>query len=153
MMRELEEYIDHYLVMGKDEDSEGVEGVERVYLDEARREKLVQVTLLVELVRHTVKRLVLLPIMEEKRRCRHICQYRECGRITEEKQLLCGGDCRAVNYCSQECAVNDWDRHSKECEKTEVSYISKKEKEKVRKIDLDREEEVIKLLKTLNHLF
>ena len=75
-----------------------------------------------------------------------MCQYRECGRITEEKQLLCGGDCRSVNYCSRECAVNDWDRHSQECEKTEVSYISKKEKEKVRKIDPDREEELIKLL-------
>ena len=100
-----------------------------------------------ELVRHTVKRLVLVPIMEEKRRCRHICQYGECGRVTNEEQVVCGGDCRAVNYCSRECAVHDWDRHSKECEKTEVSYISKKEKEKVRKIDKEREEEVKQLVR------
>ena len=144
MMRDLEDYIDGYLLMGRE--WEGAYSVGRVYLDEASREKLGQVTLLVELVRHTVKRLVLVPIMEEKARCRQMCQYRECGRITEEKQLLCGGDCRSVNYCSRECAVNDWDRHSKECEKMEVSYISKKEKEKVRKIDLERQEEVINLL-------
>ena len=142
MMRQLEDIIDG-LVLDKSSPYDG----NLVFLDNSRREELLQVTRLLELVRHSVKRLVLVPILEEKARCRQMCQYRECGRITEEKQLLCGGDCRAVNYCCRECAVNDWDRHSKECEKTEVSYITKKEKEKVRKIDKEREEEVKKVVR------
>ena len=148
MMIRLEVLLDSDLVLSLDasQDKKGPHYFQ-VYLDEKNREELVQVTLLMEQVRHTVKKLVLVPILEEKARCRQMCQYSECGRITEEKQLLCGGDCRSVNYCSRECAVNDWDRHSKECEKMEVSYISKKEKEKVRKIDEKREEEVKQLVR------
>ena len=110
-----------------------------VYLDNCRRNEMVEITNMIKLAGYKIKRLVLFPILDQKEASRKKCSV--CLREDENHLSLCRW-CLGVTYCSQECWNQDSLKHKVICGPSKVDKIRRSKRAVFQDLDEEKEGEL-----------